>query len=276
MKKKLFCLLLIVSVLFCLALPVFAEGEETGYVLYDLDGFLTDEQMDSFDDRSDDIARQYGVAVYLVVLGDYTEYSNGDVRACAEEIFEYYQLGLGADQNGVMLLLSMEERDYALIAHGDIANAAFTDYGKDVMSDRFLPYFSDDDWMGGFTAYQEACADLLWQAANGTPVDVPGYEGGYASEPADMTGVKAGANVAVPALVSLIACGGMKRSMKSTRRQTGAARYVRQNGVNLYAQSDLFTGRTQTVRVIHKETRSSGGGGTTVNSHGFSGKSGKF
>ncbi len=272
MKKKLFCLLILVSVLFCLTVPAFAEGEEVGYILYDLDNFFTDSDMESLDSRSDAIAGQYGVAVYLVVLNDYTEYTNGDVRQCAEDIFEYYQLGLGEDQNGVMLLLSMNERDYALIAHGDIANAAFTDYGKDVVSDEFLPYFRNNDWMGGFAAYQDACESLLWQAANGTPVDVPGYD----AEPADMTGVKAGANVAVPALVSLIACGGMKRSMKSTRRQTGASRYVRQNGVNLYAQSDLFTGRTQTVRVIHKETRSSGGGGTTVNSHGFSGKSGKF
>ena len=52
-----------------------------------------------------------------------------------------------------MLALSMAERDFQMLAHGDTANAAFTDYGKYIMQDEFLDNFREDDWYGGFADY---------------------------------------------------------------------------------------------------------------------------
>lgn len=41
------------------------------------------------------------------------------------------------------MLLSMEYRDYDIMAHG-YGNIAFTDYGKEKMAERFLDEFGDD------------------------------------------------------------------------------------------------------------------------------------
>lgn len=59
-----------------------------------------------------------------------------------------------------MLALSMAERDFQMLAHGDTANAAFTDYGKYIMQDEFLDNFREDDWYGGFADYIAACGPL--------------------------------------------------------------------------------------------------------------------
>lgn len=275
MKRKLICALLALVAMLCMAIPAAAE-EEVGCVLFDVDNFFTDEEWLALDSRGEELASRYDCGVYLVVLEDFTRYSDGTVEDCAEAIYTAYDLGSGAGRDGVMLLLSMADRDYALIAYGDRGNAAFTDYGKDVISDEFLPYFRVDDWYGGFTAYQNACEELLWQAENGQPVDVPGYTGGEESRGLS-DGGKAGVTALLSCAPAAIACQSMKGKMKSARKKTTAGRYVRSGGVNLYASSDLFTGRTQSVRTIQRESGTrSGGGGTTVRSSGFSGKSGKF
>ena len=71
---------------------------------------------------------------------------------------------------------------------------------------------------------------------------------------------------------------GMKRQMKPVGRQNRADEYVVPGGIHLSLKRDVFLNRTVTRTVIHTENRdsSSGGGGTTVNSQGFSGHSGKF
>ena len=275
MKRKWICLILILTALFCLSVPAAAESDS--YVLFDDETFFSDDDMVVLQTRSEEIARRYGCGVYVVVTEDYQQYTYGDVRDCAELIYNEYELGWGSGRDGVMLLLSMADRDYALIAYGDKANAAFTDYGKDVLADEFLPYFRYDDWMGGFRAYQDACEEFLRQAEAGEPVDDYGYsDPEYSHEPRGMSdGTKAGITVAGPGLIALGACQGMKGKMKSVRRQTGARRYVSQD-LKLYIKRDDFTGRTQSRRPIHTEQRNHSGGGTTVNSGGFSGKTGKF
>lgn len=266
---------MILTALLCLSVP--AAAEVKGYVRFDNDDFFTEEELSELNNRAFEIGERYECGVYLVMLEDYTIYTDGDVRDCAELVYTEFEMGWGESHDGVLLLLSMAERDYALIAYGDKGNATFTDYGKDVLSDEFLPYFRYDDWMGGFRAYQEACEDFLRRAEAGEPVDDYGYsDDAYSSEPHEMSnGTKAGITVAGPGLAALGVCQGMKRKMKSARRQTGAGRYVSQ-GLQLYVNQDLFTHRTETRRVIQTEQRSHSGGGTTVSSSGFSGKTGKF
>lgn len=78
------------------------------------------------------VSEQYGCGVYIVTVEDFTDYSDAYyVDDFGEELFSSYDLGLGDGNCGILLILSMAERDYGLVAHGDFANTAFTDYGKD-------------------------------------------------------------------------------------------------------------------------------------------------
>ena len=84
--------------------------------------------------------------------------------------------------------------------------------------------------------------------------------------------------VGVPLLAGFGACEGMRHKMKPVAKQSRADEYVVPGGVNLDVKKDLFINRTVTRTLIQTENKAShsGGGGTTVNSSGFSGHSGKF
>ncbi len=242
----------------------------------DAAALLSDAQWAELEARAANLSQQYHCSVYIVTVDDYTNYSGSDVRGCAEEIFTDYDLGWGADRDGVLLLLSMADRDYALIAHGDFGNAAFTDYGKDVLSDEFLDDFRYDEWYDGFSDYLDESGDMMAAARDGHPVDVPGYSGGGSSSHSSQritAGGVAGC-IIVGLIVALIVCTVFKKKMKSAKIQTLAEEYVEPEGVQITVKEDHFSHRTVHREVIEK--RSGGSGGTTINLGGFSGKSGKF
>lgn len=261
--RKWSVLVMLAVMILSFALP--AQAADDRFV-YDEADFLIDEEILLLESTAQDIALTYSCGVYIVTTWDYSGYGS-TVRSAAENYFTANGLGIGSDRNGVMLFLSMADRDYALIAHGDLANAAFTDYGKDILSGEFLDNFAYDDWIGGFQDYLYGCRDFLNAAISGEPVDV---EGG-----SDSVGMTVLMLLVVPAAIAGVACGVMAASMKTARAKTQADDY--RKGVNITGQRDQFITRTVVRQKIESSSSSSSSrGGTRVNSGGFSGKSGKF
>ena len=131
--RKWHILPLLILLLMLLALP--AQASEYRFV-FDEAALLTTYEAAELDQEAAEISVRYGCGMYIVTLFDYSEYGS-NVRSAAENYFLTHDLGLGSDDSGVLLMLSMLERDYALVAHGDLGNTAFTDYGKDVLSEEF-------------------------------------------------------------------------------------------------------------------------------------------
>lgn len=280
MKKLLLSLLAVLCLCASFALPALAEESH----VYDGAGLLSASERDALESQAAEISGEYDCAVYIVTVSDYCDYGSGTVRAVAESIYTDNGFGLGAEMSGVMLLLSMDDRDYALIAHG-YGNIAFTDYGKDRLSDEFLDDFRRDDWYGGFADYISYAGTMLDQARAGEPLDVNSPGGGTYSRSffgglRDRLGVFGTiiVIVAVPALIALIACTVAKRNMKNVKKASGAEFFAVPGSMELYASEDRFTHVTQTrVKVEDDSDRhGGGGGGTHINIGGFSGKSGKF
>lgn len=244
-----------------LSLVMPAQAADYRFVFDEAD-FLIDEEVLQLESAAQDISLHYGCGVYIVTTWDYSAYGS-TVRSAAESFFLTNDLGLGSNADGVLLFMSMADRDYALITHGKLGNQAFTDYGKDTLSEKFLYNFSYDDWIGGFVAYQVGCEELLAAAAAGEPVDVQREIG---------TGLTLVMILLIPALIAGISCAVMASSMKTARSKTHADDYRKE--VQLSAHHDRFITRTVVRQKI--ESSSSSGGGTRVNSGGFSGKSGKF
>ena len=69
------------------------------------------------------------------------------------------------------------ERQYDIAAFG-YGNTVFTDYGKDKMADRFVKYFAEDDWYGGFSSYLDSCEEYFELALYEEPYDVSSDKGG--------------------------------------------------------------------------------------------------
>ena len=253
-----------------LGLRVSASAYASAHV-FDYAGLLTESEADALEARCQEAEDTYGCGVYIVTVDDYSLYYDaGSIENFSESFFLDFELGVGEDQNGILLALSMAERDYDLCAHGAAGHRAFTDYGKGVLAERyFLGAFGEDNWYAGFERYVDGCTEFLQLDAQGEPFD----QATDSERLEDIRVLKWLAVILVPLLTALVVCLVMKGKMKTARRQTRADAYIPRDGVRLTRQDDVYLTTTQTR--VKVETQKSGGG-TTVNSGGFSHSSGKF
>lgn len=261
MKKRLLTLILIALAL-TLLLPTaaFAAGEDAAQLPHVTDnaGLLSDTQRQTLETRAAMISAQHECSVYIVTVDDYERYAN-DVYTCATDIFTQFDLGWGGNREGVLLLLSMEERDYALICHGYFGNEAFTDYGREVLAGYFKDDFRQDDWYSGLFDFVDGCDELMTMAENGQPLT------------RNTTPIRLVVVILVPLLAAFLVCTILKSQMKTARLKTEANEYIAENGVTLLAREDIFTHRTE-----HREVVESSSGGRSGGGGGFSGSTGKF
>ena len=244
-----------------------AEPVEVGQMVYDDAGVLTQEEIAALEASCAETAQTYSCGVYVYTVDNYTDYSSEtDAYEVAKDIYQANNFGVGEEQAGVMLLLNISERDYALIAYGDTAHYAFTDYGKDVMSENFVEYFGNDDWYGGFECFASDAAEFLELAAQGTPVDVG------AEEPVSWFSCIVG-GVAIGMIISAVVVFIKKKGMNTAVEQKEADVYVVDGGLSLRYSTNTFIHTTVSVRDLSEDKDR---GGTTIDSEGFSGKSGKF
>lgn len=229
-----------------------SSGGSLGYVT-DTVGLLTQEEQRELETTAAQLAERYGCGVYVIIVDDYTDYTNGSTRDFAKETYINYDLGVGEDKNGILLVLSISDRDYYLLTKGDIANAAFTDYGQEQLTQEFLDDFRYDNWFAGFRDYMSTAGQYLEESDGANILMIVG----------------------IPCLISLAVCGIFAAQMKTARRQTGARGYISHGGVDMRVTQDQFLYHTETRQHIPDKSDAPSGG-TTVDSQGFSGRGGKF
>ena len=277
-KKAIVSLLFALCLLLCMTAAAHAEAR-IDYVS-DYAGLLSDAQRQDLSNLAARVSDEYNFGVFVVVVNDYKSYVNGSIADFSENVFHRYGLGRGQKEEGVLLAMSMNDRDYDIYAHGDFGNYAFTDYGKRQLADSFLDNFRGNDWEGGFRDFIENSGNMLEMARNGRPVDT--WIADQAETGPRMTLGKILVSLGVGCLTGGATVSGMKRQMKTAIRQTGAANYVSLGGVKLSNKRDDFVNRSVTRQVIPRQTNSGrpGGGhfgGTTISgSHGGSHHSGRF
>lgn len=272
MKKKILALAAAFLALFACMLPVRAAST---YVV-DQAGILNSSEQAMLEKQAADLSEQYQCGVYIVTVSDFTQLADYvDIRSFAEAYYKQNGLGMGSQQSGILLILSMAERDYSLIAYGN-GNTILTDYGREQMlNNDILPKLSDDDYYGGFSAYLTTTGEYLKLAAAGTPFDVN-------SDPAKLAMermIKIGVVIGVPLIAALIVVLVLRKQMKTAGVLTTAGGYIVKNGVNMRTTQDQFLYRNVVRVPIPRNVNRSGGGGgggTTISSSGFSGSSGKF
>ena len=277
MKKYLVSLLLCAALLLGLGLCAHADAR-IDYIT-DTAGLLSEDARAQLNATAAQISRQYDCGVYVVTVDDYRDYVQGGIGDFSEAIYKTYELGEGEGKNGIVLALSMRERDYDLCAYGDFAHYAFTDYGKEQLAGTFLDNFRANDWEGGFRDYVSNAGRLLDMAARGEPLDIVIQE----QEPAKrgISPIESLLIVLFPGLAAGGTVSGMARQMKTAVKQTGAYNYIGQGGAQLTGREDQFIHRSVTRQVIRRQptggSRPGGhSGGTTINAGGFSHHSGKF
>jgi len=291
--RKTFLSLLLACLLLALLLPAAAFAEESApqsfpYVL-DNAGLLSESRRQELEDRAAALSGEHGCGLYIVTVPDYTVY-DGDVYEAAKGIFQYYDLGLGEGRDGVILLLSINDRDYAFAGHGTKGETICGYESSWIIEDRFLDNFRGNDWYGGFSDYLTACAEQLTKLENGEDLtegadiivgsDGLEYHSYNAPDRGMSTGMKLLIVIAVPLLIALIVCSVFKAQMKTAKEKTQANDYLVPHSMNLHVRQDRYTHTTETRTRIETNSGSRGGGGGGGSSFhsggGFSGRSGKF
>ena len=259
--KKLLCAIFLFT---ASILPVY--GEETN--VYDYADLLTSEEEAELNTEAQRLTEQYDCGIYILTIDDYQSLSYEVTRA-AETFYSDMNLGVGEERNGTLLMLSMAERDYAIVSYGNKAHETFTDYGKEWMADQFLDSFGYDDWYGGFVDYLSAAEEMFDMESSGTPLDVD-------TDPERIQDRNTFNLISLFVIPLIITAGVMVylcSRMRTARLGSEASEYIVPGSEHMTERYDIYTHTTVTRTKIPKDNDT---GGTSINSGGFSSSSGKF
>lgn len=236
-------------------------------------GLLTSEQKAKLEEQACRIEKEGAFGAYLVFVEDHRAYYDEPASSAAAQIFADCNLGIGERQDGIILLLSMESRDYALISHGDRGTYAFDDAGCDYLAEFFLDDFSEDRWYDGAFDFFVWTERYLDAADEGEPYTV----GNPPKDIVDLVAESAfalGVPIAAAGVLTYAIMAHLMRKMQSV----GAAKEA-----SCYATGPVsITGRTDEFVRTHVSREPIGQKGKTPpsspvgGSGGFAGTSGKF
>ena len=239
------------------------QGSTPMEYVFDLCDLLPYEAWQELESRAKALTERHHCAIYFALVDDYTEYGDEDVYLTTAQLYHNSGLGYGEGRDGIIVLLSMAERDYAMFVYGTYAEYAFNEYGQEELEGYFLGDFGRDDWAGGISHYLDACHEFLAKAEAGEPV-----RESFLPTAVLMLGLSC--------VVAGVVCFWFWRRMKTVRPKSKADVYVAAGGLHLTAQRDQYE-RTVTTRTkIQKESSSGSGSTRSESGGGGSGRSGKF
>jgi len=231
-----------------------------GWVTDDAE-LLTREEAAELERMCAEVSQSYNVGVSVVTTENF---GGGDIKDWQRKIFAERGLGLGENDSGVMLAVSMSERDWGIVAFGD-AISAFTTYGREQMGERIVPKLSDGEYYEAFSEYVRLADKFLLAASEGEPYS---EENKY-REPVSKVLIVF-VSFVLSFVVSLLVVLYWKKGMDTRVRQNAAGAYLREGSFRLTRSSDRFLYHTVSRHARPKSD--SGSGSMSSDSSGTSGK----
>ena len=228
---------------------------------------LTDDEETELEDILNEISERQKLDVVVATV---PSLEGKTPMEYADDFYDYNGYGIGPQRDGIILLLSMEQRDWWISTTGH-GITVFTDAGIRYLSEQFLPYFGEDEYLDGFKEFASWSDQFITEANENEPYDSENL-------PKEKAGIRwVFYSIIMGFMISfLIAC--IKKSnMKSIVQQHSAQEYTREGSVNMTYRNDRFIRRYTTSRKIEKSSSSSGSSTHTSSSgssHGGGG--GKF
>lgn len=149
MKRLWLAVMLVLTLAFGTLTVMAQEPEAYPKHITDDAKLLTSTEIDGLEAKAEKIAGQYGIDVAAVTRK--TIYG-ADAQRAADDIFDTEGYGSGEGKDGILLLVSIEDRDWSLTTHG-AAIDVFIDYRLDEISSHMLPYLSEAAYYDAFETY---------------------------------------------------------------------------------------------------------------------------
>ena len=240
--------------------------------LTDNAGLLSIHDAEKLTSLLDDISESHDFEVVIATV-DFLD--NRSPKQYAADWYDYNGYGMAEDDSGIIFMISMGDRDWAISTRG-FGIEAFTDAGQDMLIERLIGDLSDGYYMDAFTTFAESCDEFLTRAESGDPYDV----GNMPKKPMSFFYYVICAIIAL--IVGFTGAGSLKSQLKSVQKQVRADSYSRKNSLAIPERNEIFLYSNVSKMARPKETRSSsgrsGGSSTYSSSSGRShgGSSGKF
>lgn len=271
MKKRLYAIVL--ALLLCMFFAASSFAEST------LPRFVDDAELLSGDDKEDlqtmlnEISQRQQVDVVIVTtpsLGGLSAMEYGD------DFYDYNGYGFGAEKDGIILAIGMEERDWYIGSAG-FGMTVITDGAREYISEAFLSDLSAGEYHAAFTTFAKLCDEFITQAKTGEPYD----HGNLPEEPFGIVDVVI--SLVAGFVLAFFTTAMMKGKLKTVGRQRAANNYIKSGSLEMTEMTDLFlyahVDRIEKPKEESKKTPpKSGGSGTHVSSSGTThrGGGGKF
>lgn len=247
--KRLLTLLLCILILTAFVIPASAAGNK----VVDNVGLLTTVEAAYLNDQAQQTAETYQMDVVIVTV---ESLGGKTAQEYADDYFDNNGYGYGADASGILLLVAMNEREWAVSTCGETIQV-ISNSEIDVMMVDVLPYLSAGDYAD---AFDEFLTEVAYE-----------YEAGI--EPPNYV-LRFVVALVIGAIVALIALLIMRGSMNTARAQDGAGDYMVPGSYELYRCQDIYL-YSHTTRVKKEENNGSGThSSSSGRSHG--GSSGRF
>ncbi|MBO7135004.1 MAG: TPM domain-containing protein [Spirochaetaceae bacterium] len=225
------------------------------------------------------LSQKYGIDIHIIIVSNFLEYSySNNIELFSEEISDGYRLGDKNEENALLLVMSMADRDYDIYSSGFKTNEIFNPYSRSFLENAMLPHFKQNNWADGFLAYLDECEYLLVNAENGeifeasSTTDTDSF---FSNEERNYK-LEIVISLIIGLLVGLIARSGVKAAYNNqVKQESAASNYIVDNSFKLSVKNDVFTHTTSSRTYSPRSSSSSshsGGGGSRSSSH----SSGKF
>ncbi len=270
MKKIIKVILSAVFLAVITASPVLSSGFSSEYPrVLDMAQLLNSYEEQELTKKLDEISLRQNVDVIVATTYSLEGYS---VVEYADLLYEMCGFGYGAEHDGLMLLINMEDRDWYITTCG-YGITAFTDYGIDYIGEQIVSDLSYGDYAVAFDTFADLCDSFITQAKSGAPFD-------YVNLPrTPLSLVWIPISLVTGFIIASVVVGGMKSELNTVRRHTKASSYTVKDSLNLTESRDMFLYRNVRKTAKPKNTSPSRGGSSTHRSssgtrHGGGG--GKF
>ncbi len=260
-------------VLLCFSMPFFSVGTKAAEPrLVDRAGLLNEEEAESLARYLDETSEANQLDIVIVTV-DSLEGKNPE--AFADDYYDEHGYGFGSTRDGVLFLLNMGERDWAVSTTGRGATV-LTDYGIEQIMNEVLPKLGDGNYGDAFSLFAERVGDYSRIAAEDRPVDI--YEVIPQEQPKKTVPISwLFSDLGIGAALASIPMRSAKNQLRSVRNHYNANGYADWQGSDIGERSvDQFINTTTTSRIIaaavpmhqnnHHNNRPTGGG--TVIGHG--------
>ena len=215
--------------------------------------------------KLDEISTRYECDVVFVTIP--STYGTG-VTAFADNYFDYNGYGFGSDYDGILFLISMEEREWAFSTCGNAMNI-FNDDVLAYMEDAIISYLRKNDFESALNQYATMCESFLISAENGEIFDEETLPKAPFNPSNIIFAVVIGLVIAV--IVAVI----LKGQLKSVKKKSGANDYMKSGSLALKKSHERFL-YSHVSKRAKPQSSSSGGSHRSSSGRSHGGRSGRF